>query len=259
MLFVISPAKSLDFENAALSDQYSEPTFLEDTMELVEQMRAFEAKDIVSLMGVSYAIAELNVDRYRDFELPFNPQNAKQAVYAFTGDVYTGLSVSTAGEAQISYLQTHARILSGLYGVLKPLDLMQPYRLEMGIKLKNQRGDNLYQFWGLKVTDLLNEALAKEEESVLVNLASNEYFKSVQKKHLNARIVTPVFKDLKNDQYKIISFYAKKARGMMLRYAADNQIQQVEDLKGFNVDGYRFNAGLSEGDSWCFTRDQAPG
>lgn len=258
MLFVISPAKSLDFENAALTDSFSEPQFLEQSGQLVKQMRQLQAEDIKALMGVSDAIAELNVQRYQDFTTPFNRQNAKQAVYAFTGDVYTGLSITTAGQSQVDYLQAHARILSGLYGLLKPLDLMQPYRLEMGIKLKNTRGDNLYQFWGGRITEALNADLAGQSEAVLVNLASNEYFKSVQKKHLQARVVTPVFKDLKGDKYKIVSFYAKKARGMMLRFAADNNVQDVNDLKGFNVAGYRYNETLSEGDNWCFTRDKVP-
>lgn len=253
--FVISPAKSLDYESAALTDKASIPKFMQDSAELIDGLRKLTADDVKALMGVSDNIAELNVQRYADWQPEANRQNAKQAVYAFTGDVYTGLSIQTAEQAQVDYVDEHVCILSGLYGMLRPLDLMQAYRLEMGTKFENQRGANLYKFWGDSVTDHLNTILP-EESPVLVNLASNEYFKVINKKKLQARIVTPVFKDLKGDTYKIVSFYAKKARGLMVRYAADHLIEDPERLKQFDYAGYRFNESMSDEDNWVFTRDE---
>ncbi len=263
MLFVISPAKSLDFEAAALTDEYTSPMFLDKSQELIDILKGFKPKDISALMGVSDAIAELNVDRFNDWSRPFSLRNAKQAIYAFKGDVYTGISVETAEQAQVNYIQNQVRILSGLYGVLRPLDLMQAYRLEMGTRLENSAGKNLYHFWGSDCTDQLNEDLKGDNEScegdaVIVNLASNEYYKSVQPKNLNARVITPIFKDLKGGKYKIVSFYAKKARGLMVRYAADHLISDPEDLKGFDYQGYAFNAELSSDNDWVFTRDEPP-
>ena len=213
--------------------------------------------DIQDLMGVSEKIAELNVARNQDWVRPFNLKNAKQAVFAFKGDVYTGLNAETLDGKGQDYLQNHLFILSGLYGVLRPLDLMQPYRLEMGTKLINARGKNLYEFWGDSITDYLNKYI-KEGGAVLVNLASNEYFKSIKKRKLEARIVTPHFRDLKNGEYKMISFFAKKARGLMVRYAADHAVEDVQELKAFNYEGYIFNESLSTADDWVFTRDKAP-
>lgn len=258
MLFLLSPAKTLDYESSALTDTYSEPEMLAHSEELIAVLKEKSSNDISSLMGVSEKIADLNVERFGSWGRPFTIQNAKQAVFAFKGDVYTGLSIETAGQEELDYVRGHVRILSGLYGLLNPLDLMQPYRLEMGTKLENTRGKNLYEFWGSLITDKLNDELSQDDNAVVVNLASNEYYKSVKAKQLNARIVTPIFKDLKNDQYKIVSFYAKKARGLMVRFAADKQIQQVEDLKAFDYQGYVFNEALSKGDDWVFTRDQAP-
>lgn len=258
MLFVISPAKSLDFDSAALTDVFTQPQFLEDAKNLVGTMRQYSSEDIMNMMKVSENIADLNVERYQAWSIPFTEQNAKQAIYAFKGDVYTGIAVESAEQPQLDYLQEQVRILSGLYGVLKPLDLMQAYRLEMGTKVENSRGANLYAFWGDKITNFLNDELAAQPQPILVNLASNEYYKSIKAKNINARIVTPVFKDLKNDQYKIISFYAKKARGLMIRYAADHQVSNVEALKDFDYGGYAYNEVLSSDNEWVFTRDKAP-
>lgn len=254
MLVVISPAKTLDFETPARTNIASTPRFLEDSQALVERMRELAPADIAKLMKISDKLAILNSTRYETWSLPFTLENAKQAVLAFKGDVYTGLDAETLSPQQDDYAQQHLRILSGLYGLVKPLDLIQPYRLEMGTKLSNLRGKDLYQFWGDKITDSLNNELAKND--VLINLASNEYFKSVQPKRLNARIITPVFKDTKNGVQKIISFYAKKARGLMVRYMIDNQIDNADALKDFNVAGYQFEASKSSENEWVFTRPE---
>lgn len=207
-------------------------------------------------MGVSDKIAGLNAARFGEWQQPFSPDNARPAVLAFNGDVYTGLDAASFSEEDFAFAQSHLRILSGLYGLLKPLDLMQAYRLEMGTKLKNERGDNLYQFWGDIITDKVNDAIASSNTTALVNLASNEYFKSVKKKQLNADIITPAFKDWKNGQYKMISFFAKKARGLMARYIIENRITDVEQVKQFDVAGYSYNESLSKGNDWVFTRKQ---
>jgi len=254
MLVVISPAKTLDFETPARTNIASTPVFLEDSQVLVERMRELAPADIAKLMKISDKLAVLNSTRYETWSLPFTANNAKQALLAFKGDVYTGLGAETLTPKQDEYAQQHLRILSGLYGVLKPLDLMQPYRLEMGTKLSNARGKDLYQFWGDKITNSLNDEL--ERNDVLINLASNEYFKSVQPKKLNARIITPVFKDTKNGAQKIISFYAKKARGLMTRYIIENNIDNAEALKDFDVAGYQFEASQSSENEWVFTRPE---
>ena len=254
MLMLISPAKKLDFETVANTKDYTEASFLEDSMELIEELRELSEKDVSKLMKLSDALAELNYNRFHDFSLPFDLENAKQALYAFRGDVYTGLDADTLTKKELKFAQKHLRILSGLYGLLKPLDLMQAYRLEMGTKFKNTRGKDLYEFWGMKLTDELNATLKKQKTEVLLNLASNEYFKSVKKKEINAEIINPVFKDEKNGQYKIISFYAKKARGLMVRYVLDNQITDVEDIKNFDYEDYSYSADLSKGNDWVFTR-----
>jgi len=254
MLVVISPAKTLDFETPARTNIASTPGFLEDSQVLVERMRELAPADIAKLMKISDKLAVLNSTRYETWSLPFTPKNAKQALLAFKGDVYTGLNAETLTPQQDEYTQQHLRILSGLYGIVKPLDLIQPYRLEMGTKLSNTRGKDLYQFWGDKITDSLNDELAQND--VLINLASNEYFKSVQPKKLNARIITPLFKDTKNGVQKIISFYAKRARGLMVRYMVDNQIDHAEALKDFDVAGYQFKASQSSENEWVFTRPE---
>ena len=251
---LLSPAKTLDYETPATTDSFSIPDYLEKSSELVKVMKQKSFLDLMELMQVSQKIAELNVERFNQWKLPFSTENAKQAVLAFKGDVYTGLDASALSENRLAYTQSHLRILSGLYGLLRPLDLMQPYRLEMGLKLTTKKGENLYQFWGEKITDALNVLLAKQDEPVLINLASNEYFKSVQKKNLDGRLITPEFKDWKNGKYKMISFFAKKARGLMVRYAIDHNIQKAEVLQNFDYDGYHFNLELSRADKWVFSR-----
>ena len=218
-------------------------------------MKKKSFRDLVNMMQVSQKIAELNVERFKSWELPFSPSNARQALLAFKGDVYTGLDTDTLSEDNFDYVQSHLRILSGLYGLLRPLDLIQPYRLEMGLKMNSKKTNTLYQFWGEKITDGLNALLEDQEKPVLVNLASNEYFKSVKIKKLNCRLITPEFRDLKNGKYKIIQFFAKKARGLMVRYAIDYSISKPEDLKNFDYDGYAFNSELSHSDNWVFSRN----
>lgn len=257
MLIVVSPAKTLDFETPAKTETYSQPRFLDQSKKLVTEMRKMAPLDISNLMGISDKLASLNAARYEQWQQPFTTTNAKQAVLAFKGDVYTGLDAETLSDKDLSFAQEHLRILSGLYGVLRPLDLMQPYRLEMGIKLANEKGPNLYSFWGDEITDSINQELAESSNPVLINLASNEYFKSVKPKKLKAEVITPVFKDEKNGKYKIISFYAKKARGLMTRYIIDNRIDSPESLKAFDVEGYYFKPEESNSKEWVFYRDHA--
>lgn len=254
MLTVISPAKTLDFDTPPTTQTYSQPRFLSQSEKLINTLRKMSTADIASLMKLSDKLAGLNVARYQSWRTPFDLDNAKQAVLAFQGDVYTGLNAETLDEEQLAFAQNHLRILSGLYGVLKPLDLIQPYRLEMGTKLENAEGKDLYTFWGSEIRQSLQSEEAMQDE-VLINLASNEYFKAVEAKKMSARIITPVFKDWKNGQYKMISFYAKKARGMMSRYIIEHQIQDPDRIKKFDTDGYRFNADMSKKDEWVFIRD----
>lgn len=254
MLMLISPAKTLDYETPPTTANYSMPDYLEKSEELIEVVSKKSSPQLMKLMHVSQKIAELNVERFNQWQLPFNSENAKQAVLAFKGDVYTGLDASALAEDRLDYAQQHLRIISGLYGLLRPLDLMQPYRLEMGLKLKTKKASNLYQFWGEQITDAVNSMLAKQDEPVLINLASNEYFKAIQKKNLDGRLITPFFKDWKNGEYKMISFFAKKARGMMVRYAIDHKLQEVEGLQDFDYDGYSLNQELSHDDNWIFCR-----
>lgn len=254
MLFLVSPAKTLDFESSSLTDEFTQPAFQEEAAQMIDIMRGFSSNDLKNMMKVSDKIADLNVERFQTWSTPFTLQNAKQSVFAFKGDVYTGLAVETMNAEGLSYLQKNLRILSGLYGLLKPLDLMQAYRLEMGTKLGHEKYDNLYQFWGDKITALVNQELA--EHSCLINLASNEYFKAIKEKKLKKPLITPVFKDEKNAEYKIISFYAKKARGLMMRFAAEMQIEQPEELKQFDYEGYGFDPGESSELTWVFKRKE---
>jgi cytoplasmic iron level regulating protein YaaA (DUF328/UPF0246 family) len=254
MLFVISPAKTLDFDTPAITKLASQPRYLEQSTQLIKVLKQFSVGEVASLMKLSDKLAGLNLARFESWSVPFDGDNAKQAVLAFKGDVYTGLDAETLDKSGFEFAQQHLRILSGLYGVLKPLDYIQPYRLEMGTKLANPEGKDLYIFWGSQIRESL-ENEAELADKVLVNLASNEYFKAVQPKELKARIVTPIFKDSKNGQYKIISFYAKKARGLMSRYIIDNKITAVEHLKSFDSDGYFFSEEQSKGDDWVFLRD----
>ncbi len=256
MLIVISPAKTLDYESPLATTRHTEPEFLDHSQELINVLLNYSAMDIAELMKVSMKIAELNFDRYSDWQRPFTPDNARQAILAFKGDVYDGLDAQSMSVEDFDFAQQHLRMLSGLYGILKPLDLMQPYRLEMGTRLQNPRGKNLYEFWGDIITDRLNAELETQQEKTLVNLASNEYFKAVKPKNITGRIVTPHFKDWKNGQYKIISFYAKKARGMMSRYIIDHRLEDSEALKDFDIAGYRYNHELSKENDWVFTRKE---
>ncbi|OSM98362.1 MULTISPECIES: peroxide stress protein YaaA [Lonsdalea] len=254
MLITISPAKTLDYTSPLPTHRHSQPELLERSSQLIERCKKLTPAEISSLMGISDKLAGLNAARFNDWQPHFTPDNARQALLAFKGDVYTGLAAEEFSDGDFSFAQKHMRILSGLYGVLRPLDLMQPYRLEMGIKLKNQAGDNLYQFWGDTITHTLNQALEAQGDDILINLASDEYFKSVKPKALNARIIKPVFLDEKNGQYKVVSFYAKKARGLMSRFIIQNQITQPDQLKGFDLEGYGFAAAESSADELIFKR-----
>ena len=256
MLLVISPAKTLDYETPPKTREFTVPDYLDDSQQLVRRARRYSALDIAEVMDVSMAIAELNHERFAKWKTPFTPDNAKQALLAFKGDVYTGLDAQSMKAADFKFAQKHLRILSGLYGLLRPLDLMQPYRLEMGRKVDNDRGKNLYEFWGTTITEGLNAQLKRLKSEVLVNLASNEYFKSVRPKALNAEVITPEFKDWKNGDYKMMGVYAKKARGQLSRFVIDNRITDPEAMKAFAVDGYRFNKKLSKDNKWVFTRRQ---
>jgi len=257
MLVVVSPAKNLDYDSLLTTQKHSQPELLDHSQILIDRCKQLSPANISSLMGISDKLAGLNAARFGEWQQPFTTENARPALLAFNGDVYTGINAKTLTEQDFDYAQQHLRILSGLYGLLKPLDLMQAYRLEMGSKLDNLRGANLYQFWGDIITEALNTALAHQGDNILVNLASNEYFKSVRKKSFTGDIITPAFKDWKNGQYKIISFFAKKARGLMARYIIENQITQLNDLKGFDVAGYQFSEEFSHGNDWVFTRNQA--
>ncbi|MEN8124137.1 MAG: peroxide stress protein YaaA [Bacteroidota bacterium] len=252
MKIVISPAKSLDFETQIPTKKYTQSIFLEQSEKLNKVLKKKSPKQLSKLMSISDKLGELNWQRNQDWQLPFTNTNARQAVYAFKGDVYIGLDAYTISVDKIEQLQDKLRILSGQYGILKPLDLMQPYRLEMGTKLKIGSKDNLYKFWGDSLTETLNNEMKNDEP--LINLASQEYFKAINPKLLEAPVITPVFKDFKNGKLKIISFFAKKARGMMVRYVIDNNIENAEDLKGFNSGGYAFDANLSTDDQLVFTR-----
>lgn len=254
MLIVLSPAKTLDYDTPAKTEVHSLPDFIDDSADLIDTLKVMSPSQVASLMRISDPLAVLNVARFGSWSRKFTSKNAKQAILAFNGDVYEGLDAPTLSSRQLDYVQSHIRILSGLYGVLRPLDLMQPYRLEMGTRLANSRGKDLYTFWGAKVTEALNASMGLRQSHTLVNLASEEYFKVVKPKLLNAEIVTPVFEDWKGGRYKIISFYAKRARGLMARYAAEKGITQVEKLKLFDVEGYAFDAKASSEVNWVFRR-----
>jgi len=256
MLILISPAKTLDVETAAPVKTATQPALLDDAGVLAEQLKTLSAKKISTLMNISDKLGQLNQQRYADWQTPFTKKTAKQAILTFKGDVYTGLEADTFSDVELKFAQQHLRILSGLYGVLRPLDLMQPYRLEMGTALKNQRGKDLYSFWGDSITEELNKQLKKLRTDAVINLASNEYFRAVNSKQLAAEIISPAFRDLKNGQYKIISFYAKKARGQMAAWIIRNAISRPQDLRKFAVAGYRFSDELSTPATPVFTRDK---
>ncbi|MEQ4987450.1 peroxide stress protein YaaA [Proteus sp. fly-1089] len=254
MLITISPAKTLDFESPLATTQFTQPELLKYSQQLIEECRKLSSSDIASLMKISDKLAGLNAARFGEWQPNFTPENARQAILAFKGDVYTGMQAELFSEDDFQFAQQHLRILSGLYGVLRPLDLMQPYRLEMGIKLKNKKGSDLYQFWENTITETLNKAIEAQGDNVLVNLASDEYFKSVNPQKLNAEIIKPVFLDEKNGKYKVISFYAKKARGLMSRFIIQEKLTDIKQLKEFDLEGYQFNSAESEGNTLVFKR-----
>lgn len=254
MLITLSPAKTLDYTSPLATKRYSQPELLDYTGQLIAICKKLTPAQISSLMGISDKLGSLNAGRFKDWHPDFTPDNARQALLAFKGDVYTGLAAEDFSEDDFDFAQQHLRMLSGLYGVLRPLDLMQPYRLEMGIKLGNKAGKDLYSFWGDIITDKLNQALSEQGDDILINLASDEYFKSVQPKKLNARLIKPVFLDEKNGKFKVISFYAKKARGLMSRFIIQNRLTQPEQLQNFNLDGYIFAEAESSVDELIFKR-----
>jgi uncharacterized protein len=255
MLLLISPAKTLDLETPAPTAEFTQADFLKESKQLISELRVLAPHDISQLMSISDKLGALNFDRFASWKTPFKPSNAKQALFAFQGDVYTGMQAEHFSPEDIQFAQQHLRILSGLYGLLRPLDLMQAYRLEMGTGFANSRGKNLYEFWGESITTAINKQLAALNSSVVINLASNEYFSAIKPKLLKAEIITPIFKDKKNGQYKIISFFAKKARGMMSAYIIQNRISDPEAIKQFDLAGYRFDAALSSERDWVFTRE----
>lgn len=256
MLIVVSPAKTLDYESALPDVEATQPRMLDDSAELIDRARSLAPQDVAQLMKVSDKIAHLNVERFAQWQRPFNADNARPAVFAFKGDVYTGLDIGSFDQAALDRAQQRLRMLSGLYGVLRPLDLMQPYRLEMGTKLDNARGKDLYAFWGQRITDQINQDMAAADTDVLLNLASNEYFKSVHGKAVKGRIIEPVFHDEKNGKYKIISFYAKKARGLMAAWCLRNNITKPEQLIDFDVAGYCYDPQGSTPDKPLFKRPE---
>ena len=256
MLIVISPAKTLDFETAPITKIHTQAEFLKESRQLVSQLKKLTPAEVSSLMKISDKLGLLNFLRFNEWKTPFTLNNSKQALLAFKGDVYTGMNAESFSNQDLKFAQKYLRILSGLYGVLKPLDLIQSYRLEMGTHFENKKGKDLYEFWGSKLTDQINQDLKASKSKHLINLASNEYFKSLQVKNINAEIIVPVFKDYKNGQYKIISFYAKKPRGSMSAYIIKNKLKNPEDIKAFNVDGYKFNQSKSNATNYVFLRKQ---
>ena len=254
MLFLLSPAKALDYDTPPHTATHTKPLFTRQSAQLIDVLKTKSPQQISTLMKLSDALSGLNAARYEAWSAKFTPKNSKQAVLAFNGDVYGGLDAKTLSESQLGWAQEHVCILSGLYGVLRPLDWMQPYRLEMGTSLATDHGKNLYQFWGSQIADYLDERAALDASPVIVNLASEEYFKAVDRKALKARVVTCVFEEYRGDKYKIIGFLAKRARGLMVRYAVEKKVGSVKKLEGFNVEGYRFDAAASESDRLVFRR-----
>ncbi|HLO64982.1 MAG TPA: peroxide stress protein YaaA [Azonexus sp.] len=257
MLIFLSPAKSLDYKTPPHVATHTQPAYLKQSETLIRQLRKLSPADIAQLMDLSDPLALLNFNRYADWSLPFTPDNAKQAVLAFDGDVYDGLSAKTLSADDLDFAQRHVRILSGLYGLLKPLDLVQPYRLEMGTRFANKAGKDLYAFWGETLLKAINAELDAAERPVVVNLASEEYFKAAVGRKIQGEVIQPVFEDWKNGKYKIISFYAKRARGLMTRYAVLNRLRQPEKLQDFDYDGYAFAPEASDKTTWVFRRRAA--
>ena len=253
MIVVISPSKTQDFSPAKLS-AYTQAELLDQSQVLIDCLRGFDVDALCALMKISPKLGQLTYQRVQDFCLPFDLGNAKQALLAFRGDVYAGIESDRYDEADFVYAQAHLRILSGLYGVLRPLDLILPYRLEMGIRLANPRGSQLYQFWEQRLSAVLNQDLLRDQQPLLLNLASNEYFKAVQKRHLQAPVLNISFKEYKNGQYKVIGVHAKRARGLMVNYIVQNRLDEVLALQGFDLNGYGFNPDLSDAETWVFSR-----
>lgn len=253
MLVVISPSKTLDFETNII-EKPTNPRLLQESSKLIKHLKKLSKPDISSLMKLSHSLTELNYQRYQDFTTPFTESNAKQAIKVFKGNVYDGIDIDSYNNNDYSSAQSHLRILSGLYGLLRPLDLIQPYRLEMGTKLQNDQGKNLYEFWGEKITELINNDMEELGTKTLINLASNEYWKAVKPKKLNGKVITISFKEYKNDTYKMVMVYVKKARGLMASYIVKNRLNNPEELKKFDLDGYKFNSTLSNDSEWFFTR-----
>jgi cytoplasmic iron level regulating protein YaaA (DUF328/UPF0246 family) len=256
MIITLSPSKGQDFDSPTGSKKYSSPADLKDSKLLIKELRKINTGDLKALMGVSDNIAKLNVDRYRNFKTPFTLANARQAIFAFKGDVYNGIDIEKFTANDLVYAQKHLRILSGLYGCLRPLDLIQPYRLEMKTKLKNSRGNNLYQFWGDSITENINRELSKHDEPVLINLASGEYFKSIKSKLLECRLLNINFKETKNGKTRVVAIFAKRARGMMTSYILRNKIERPEDIIKFKTGGYKFSKNDSDENQWAFVRPQ---
>ena len=256
MLVTLSPSKAQDFDIPMPNGEFSTPKQLDQSQILVDELRDYEPARIETLMSISENLAKLNFERFQEYKTPFNPDNARPALFAFKGDVYSGIEASTMTPDDLAYAQDHLRILSGLYGALRPMDLIQAYRLEMKTKLENPRGANLYEFWGDRITDSLNTELAKQEEATLVNLASNEYYKSVKPKQVKGRILNIDFKETKDGKTRILAVYAKKARGMMADYILRNRVEKAEDIKDFGMGGYKYSSSLSSPDKWVFERPQ---
>ncbi len=256
MLTILSPAKSLDFKNPINITKHTLPEFHLDSAKLISDLKKLSPQQVASLMGLSDKLAALNVGRYRDWSKKFTFENSKQAIFAFDGDVYDGFNVGSLSSRELKFAQDHLRILSGLYGILRPMDLMQPYRLEMGTAFKNARGRDLYAFWGRTITEALVKILDSQKKPVLLNLASEEYFKSIQVGSLKCPVISPVFQDAKDGKYKIISFYAKRARGLMARYVIENRLQDPSDLINFNLDGYSYFPAGSKPEKPMFRRSE---
>ena len=254
MITIISPAKTLDFKSDVQTKEFSQPDFLNDSKVLIKELQKFNPNNIVSLMKVNNKIANLNFERNLSWRTPFTPDNAKQSLLAFKGQVYVGLDAKTLSEDDLLFAQNHLRILSGLYGILRPLDLMQAYRLEMGISLKNPKGKNLYEFWGIKIADTINNELSNHKHKVLINLASNEYYKAVKSELIKGEVIKPVFKEAKGNDFKVVTVYAKTARGLMSRFIIQNKIENPEEIKAFDTNSYIYNHDLSIDKEWVFTR-----
>lgn len=254
MIILLSPAKTLNFEIQPQTDNFSQPDFTSEAETIVNVLRKYSPARLQELMRINPKLAELNASRYLEWHLPFTPENAMQALLVFKGEVYNGLKAESLTEADLLFAQDHLRILSGLYGILRPLDLMQPYRLEMGANLKINRKKDLYHFWGNKLTAHLNELLEGTDQKFIINLASDEYFNAINPRKLNAKIIKPVFKDYSGGSYRFITVYGKKARGMMSRFIIQNRIVEAEKLKLFDEEGYFYNDQLTSGNTWVFTR-----